>query len=70
MDWIHVQSSNLEAVRYNPEMKILGVKFRNNTEYEYKNVPEQIFDGLLNADSHGSYLAKYIKGVYLYRKIK
>lgn len=70
MDWIPVKSSNLKEIAYDPDERILGVRFLNGTEYEYKNIPPQIFEGLKNADSKGTYLARYVKGIYLYKRVR
>jgi hypothetical protein len=65
-----VISSNIKAIGYDTSTKILHVEFNNNTLYEYKNVPQEIYDGLINTSSQGSYLAQHIKGVYLYRRVR
>ena len=36
--------------------------------YKYLNVPKSVYDALMSASSHGSYLAAHIKGVYTYQK--
>jgi hypothetical protein len=33
--------------------------------YEYPNVPEHIFEGLLTADSKGRYYASYIRDQFI-----
>ena len=66
---IDVNSSNLRAVGYNPQTGTLTIQFRNNRIYEYFNVPQHIFDGLLTAPSKGRYHHKYIKR-YPYRRIR
>lgn len=65
-----VVSSNLVAVAYDNSTETLGIKFKGNTEYHYYNVPESVYRGLMNAASHGSYHAAYIKNAYNYRRIR
>lgn len=64
---IPVSSSNLAAVGY--ENGILYIRFNNGRLYTYSNVPEHIYQGLMNASSHGRYFNAYIKGVYPYREL-
>ena len=68
MRMIPVVSSNLAAVGYDSENQILTVQFHSGL-YEYMNVPESVFNGLLNASSKGQYHAAYIKNAYPYRRI-
>lgn len=43
----------------------LFVTFRDNGySYEYKNVPQSVYDALWDADSMGGYYNKEIKGYY------
>lgn len=69
MEMIPVQSSNLSAIGYDPETETLQVDFLNGSSYEYKNVPLVVYQGLMEAPSHGSYLNREIKGRYPYEKI-
>lgn len=67
MNMISVSSSNLDSVGY--EGGILYVSFKNGSLYAYSGVPEFVYNGLMSASSHGSYLAQNVKGVYPYRKL-
>ncbi|NRS51954.1 KTSC domain-containing protein [Brevibacillus sp. HB2.2] len=69
MHYQPVNSSNLRAVAYDPSTQLLGIRFKGNTEYHYYGVPQSIYLGLMNASSHGSYHAAYIKDVYQYRRV-
>ena len=70
IDMIAVKSSNLKAVGYDEEKRILYVDFLNGTKYQYFDVPRFLFEELLKADSKGSYLDRRIKkGPYKYQKI-
>ncbi|MES9901763.1 MAG: KTSC domain-containing protein [Sedimenticola sp.] len=66
---VQVSSSNILAVGYDEENHIVHVQFLNNSEYIYKGVPKQEFEGLLNAPSVGSYLHQNYKNVYPYERI-
>lgn len=65
---IPVSSSNLVSVGYDPSTQSLYIQFRTGL-YVYSGVPESVYTGLMNASSHGTYHAKYIKNHYPYRKI-
>lgn len=67
--YIPVASSNVSGVSYNPELKILYVKFKGGTEYAYDNVPEDEYDSLLSAQSVGGYLNDNIKGIYAHKRV-
>jgi len=69
IDMFPVTSSNVLAAGYDEENQIVHIQFLNNTEYIYKGVPRQEFDGLLNAPSVGSYLHQNYKNVYPYERI-
>lgn len=68
MQMISVSSSNLAAVGYDPATKTLRVQFHSGM-YDYYDVPESVYDGLMGASSHGEYHAAYIKNSYRYRKV-
>jgi len=68
-DMIYVDSSNVEAVGYDDSAEELHVRFLSGDTYVYHGVPDEIFDGMLNASSKGSYLNREIKGVYQFTKL-
>jgi hypothetical protein len=63
-----VNSSNLVAVGYDSSSSTLRIEFHNGT-YDYYDVPTNIYQGLLNSSSKGSYHASYIKDAYRYRRV-
>ena len=64
-----VSSSNIANIGYDPVSQTLEVGFLRGGVYQYYNVPQSIYQGLMGASSHGSYLARYIKGSYQYKRI-
>jgi hypothetical protein len=56
-----VESSNLASVGYDAENSILEIQFNHGGVYQYLDVPENVYDGLMNADSHGQYFDRNIK---------
>ena len=63
-----VSSSNLVSVGYDKGTQTLRIAFRSSV-YDYYNVPEQTYLGLMSALSKGSYHAAYIKHWYQYKRV-
>lgn len=57
-----VKSSNIEAVGYDAEKKILSVKFKSGGTFQYGDVPEGVHKAFVGADSVGSYFHRHIRG--------
>lgn len=65
-----VQSSNIQAIGYDENSATLEVEFLNGGVYQYFDVPKNVYDEFINAtESHGKYLAQYIKGHYRFSKV-
>ncbi len=64
-----VSSSNLQSVGYDEEHKILEIEFNSGAVYHYFDVPLHIYQGLMNATSHGVYFALHIKNGYRYKQV-
>lgn len=64
MDRVRVVSSNIRSVGYDPTSSILEVEFNSGSIYQYLDVPESEYEGLINAASKGRYLNRNIKGRY------
>lgn len=58
------QSSNIRSASYNLAERILEITFSNGGTYQYRNVPQEVFAGLLQAPSAGRYVARQIKNRY------
>lgn len=69
MNWVHVDSLTLIAVRYDQTSKTLNIRFRNGSEFEFRNVPVKIYESLLSSETKSSYFDQYIKGLFLYKRI-
>lgn len=55
-------SSNVQAVGYEPAARHLVVSFRGGSSYRYDEVPPDVFACLVSAKSVGEYLNQRIKG--------
>jgi len=69
MDRTSVSSSNIRSIGYDPQSTILEVEFTSGDVYQYFNVPEHLYNGLMNASSHGQFLNEHIKHSYQYQKV-
>jgi hypothetical protein len=69
MNRIPVSSSNVASVGYDPSTQTLEVEFHNGNVYQYFDVPQHVYDALMNAASIGSFLSSNIKGVYRYARV-
>lgn len=60
-----VKSSLIDKVGYDPEAKVLAVQMNYSSDvYLYQDVPQDIFDDLLAAESKGGFYVKNIKGKF------
>jgi len=64
-----VKSSNLSSIGYDEENEILEVEFNHGGIYQYFDVPSDVYEELMNADSHGVYFSANIKNDYTPKKI-
>jgi hypothetical protein len=67
---IPVVSSQLAEVGYNPETQTMRIRFTKGQLYEYDNVPEQIYQGLMTAPSIGSFFNANCKWNFTYRRLE
>ncbi|RTZ01967.1 KTSC domain-containing protein [Flavobacterium sp. GSP6] len=66
---IPVASSNIASVGYDVENKILEIEFHHGAVYQYFDVPEKVYEELINSSSYGAYFTHEIKEKYSYNKI-
>lgn len=64
MERTPVQSSNLLEIGYDPASETLEVMFKNEGVYQYYNLPQHMYDQLMQAPSHGIFFNNEIKGKY------
>lgn len=69
MNRTSVTSSNISSIGYDSNTRTLEVQFNNRSIYQYYNVPQSIYNGLMSASSHGSYLHSHVKNIYPYKQI-
>ena len=65
-----VESSDVVSIGYDPKDRTLEIEFREDRIYQYYEVPQDIYDAFLRANSFGGYFNSYINGYYRYRKVE
>jgi hypothetical protein len=65
----HVQSSVMTFVKYDDEAHELDITFTSGKTYRYREVPVEIYDGLLEAESKGEFFNDNIKDVFVYSEV-
>jgi len=67
MQMISVNSSDIQSVGYSNS--VLRIKFHSGGLYEYTNVPQEVYYGLINSGSKGKYFHTFIRGRYGEKRI-
>ncbi len=62
-------SSVIAKYSYDAPAEVLRVIYVSGSVYDYLHVPASVYVELKNSRSKGSYLNKYIKGRFNYKKI-
>lgn len=64
-----VSSSNISAAVYDTELKTLLITFNKGTQYQYEEVPWEIFTKFRMSESQGKFFISEIQKNYNYTKI-
>ncbi|MEB3213696.1 MAG: KTSC domain-containing protein [Leptolyngbyaceae bacterium] len=70
MDMHFVESSMIQAFGYDKDSQTLVVIFNSGKTYQYFEVPAEVYEDLLEADSKGSYMRSFVIDYYPYRLMK
>lgn len=63
------QSTQIREIEHNSVTRDLFVEFEGGSKYRYKDVPVEVFQGALDAQSVGSYHVSKIKRSFEYEKL-
>ena len=63
MDRKQVSSSLVASVGYDADEEVLEIELQDGKVYQYRDVPEETYQGLLDADSIGRYFNLHIRGL-------
>lgn len=64
MQMIPVRSSAIAAVGYDPATRRMKIAFKQGRTYDFCGVPLEVYQGLINAGSVGSYYDRVIRDRY------
>ncbi len=64
-----IDSSNISKTTYDTTSKKLVVEFKNNSQYEYDEVPHQVYSQFRMSESQGVFFNKNISKVYKYKRL-
>ncbi|CAM3962872.1 KTSC domain-containing protein [Flavobacterium cucumis] len=70
MDRQSVRSSNISSIGYDEKNEILEIEFLSGGIYQYLDVPNYVFEELMDAESQGKYFNAYVKDNYETTKIR
>ena len=69
MERVPVSSSVLSAVGYDAETQTLEVEYSRGGIYQYKDVPLEVFDQLMEATSKGTFINDHVKDSYAFIRL-
>lgn len=69
MDRIPVSSSNIVSVGYDSNTMTLEVEYKGASVYQYFDVPESMYQALMQSDSKGAFMHANVKDAYRYTKL-
>ncbi len=67
MERREVVSSVLQSAGHS---RVLEIQFESGRVYQYFNVPDSVYRGLIKADSKGKYFNTHIRNQYPYQEIE
>ena len=59
-----VISTAVWAAGYDESLRLLQIELMNGGVYDYLNVPREVYEGLMKADSKGGYYNREIRDKY------
>ena len=65
-----VDSSAITSAGYDAGRRLLRLEYRNGRIYDYLNVPPEIYEDVLNADSPGEFVNLEVKPNYDYSEVE
>lgn len=65
-----LNSSFIRSAGYEPDKELMEIEFVRGHVFEYHRVDQRTFDGLMLAESAGSYFHRHIKGKFAFQEVK
>jgi hypothetical protein len=70
MKTIAVDSATLRTIGYDADRQLLQIEFQNRSLYQYFDVPEVVYEELMQAPSKGAYFNRSIRPRFDYALVK
>ena len=64
-----IDSTSLAAAAYDEHQSLLQLRFQDGGCYEYAGVSAEVFHGLVQAESKGTYFNRFIRHAFPYAKL-
>lgn len=64
-----IKSSNLKKTEYDTETQKMIVEFNNGFQYEYEEIPHNLYTKFRKAESQGKFFMSEISKKYKYKKL-
>ena len=64
-----IRSTSLRIVRYDADKKLLEVELYTNDRYQFFDVPAEVYEQLMKADSREQFFDRNIRLKYRHRRI-
>lgn len=62
-------STVVQSMHYFRHARTLRIRYVSGIVYDYKGVPEEVFEAMRAAGSKGRFLNRFIKGNYAFEKV-
>jgi hypothetical protein len=69
LEWKAVESSLFTSAAYRPDARQLYLRFHDAKIYRYFDVPVDVYEAFLAAESKGRYFGGHIRNVFRYERV-
>ena len=69
MEHTKLKSSNVASAGYDPATKRLEVIFTSGGHYQFSDVPQDVYDSFLKAESFGRFFQANVRGKYPHKRL-
>ncbi|HTV72773.1 MAG TPA: KTSC domain-containing protein [Candidatus Acidoferrales bacterium] len=69
MERVPLESTSIASAGYQAETQTLEIEFRSGQVYRYLEVPEEIYIGLMAAESAGGYFMRRIREHFAFERL-
>jgi hypothetical protein len=66
---VNVNSTAISTAAYEYDSYRLRLTFQNGKKYDYRKVPNHVFEGLRTSESKGKFINKYVLNRYSFKAV-